>query len=95
MIIPQNTTVNTSDATQMAALTNPSAPFGLSSRPIVQNLGPGILWLGTGSTDLANLGIKLPVNAVYELPAELAQGPGKIYLLATDANCDVRIINVG
>ena len=95
MIIPQNTTVNTSDATAMAALTNPSAAFGNSTRPIVQNLGPGTLWLGTGSESLANLGLKLPVNAVYELPAELVQGAGAIYLLATDGNCDVRIINVG
>lgn len=95
MILPQDTTVNTSNAAAMAALTNPSAPFGNSSRPIVQNLGPGILWLGTGSEALANYGLKLPVNAVYELPATLVEGAGQIFLLATGDDCDVRIINVG
>ena len=95
MIIPQNTTVNTSDATAMAALTNAVAAFAPSSRPIVQNLGPGVLWLGTSATTLETYGLKLPVNAVYELPAELILGAGSIYLKATEGNCDVRIINVG
>jgi len=95
MIIPADTTVNTSDATAMAALTNPVSSFASSTRPIVQNLGPGTLWLGTSSTTLETYGIKLPVNAVYELPAELILGAGAIYLKATDGNCDVRIINVG
>jgi hypothetical protein len=95
MIIPQNSTVNTSDAAAMAALTNPVGHFAGTTRPIVQNLGPGILWLGTSSTTLETYGLKLPVNAVYELPAELFEGAGAIYLKATDGNCDVRIINVG
>jgi hypothetical protein len=95
MILPVGTTVNTSDATAMAALTNPSVAFTKSNRPIVQNLGPGILWLGTNGTSVDTYGLKLPVNAVYELPATLLEGAGQIYLKATTDNCDVRIINVG
>jgi hypothetical protein len=95
MILPVGTTVNTSSATEMAALSQPSAPFGNSSRPIVQNLGPGTLWLGTSVTSVETYGLKLPVNAVYELPATLVEGAGQIYLKATVDNCDVRIINVG
>lgn len=95
MILTSGSTVNTSNAAAMAALTNPSVPFGNSSRPIVQNLGPGTLWLGTGAEALENYGLKLPVNAVYELPATLVEGAGQIFLKATDGNCDVRIINVG
>ena len=95
MILPLGTTVNTSDATAMAALTNAVPAFGNSSRPIVQNLGPGILWLGTRNEALETYGLKMPVNAVYELPATLVEGAGQIYLKATEDNCDVRIINVG
>jgi hypothetical protein len=95
MIIPVGTTVNTSDADEMAALTNAVPAFGNSSRPIVQNLGPGILWLGNRNEALETYGLKLPVNAVYELPAILVEGAGQIYLKATDDQCDVRIVNVG
>ena len=95
MILPENSTVDTSDAEAMAALANPSAAFGTSTRPIVQNLGPGTVYLGTAAADLDLLGLKLPVNAVYELPDELFQGPGRIFLMAVDDDCDVRIINVG
>lgn len=95
MIIPLNTTVDTSSDTEMAALTNSVGTFSATSRPVIQNLGPGILWLGTSSTALDDYGLKLPVNAVYELPVALIEGAGKIYLKATTNSCDVRIINVG
>lgn len=93
MILPQDTVVNTSDQDDMT-------PYGLtafnkSSRPIVQNLGPGTLYLGTSPDDLDTVGIALPVNAVYELAATLLEGAGQVCLLASGDDCDVRIINVG
>lgn len=93
MILPNGTTVNTSDQDDMT-------PYGLTafnknSRPIIQNLGPGDLYLGTGPEALATVGLKLPVNAVYELAATLVEGAGQVCLLADGDDCDVRIINVG
>ena len=93
MILPQNTTIDTSDATVMAGYG--LTAFAGNQRPIVQNLGPGTLYLGTGTTSLETVGLKLPINAVYELPEELITGPGRICLRAVDGNCDVRILNVG
>ena len=93
MILPENTTVDTSDATVMAGYS--LSAFNKLSRPIVQNLGPGTLYLGTNATNIATVGLKLPVNAVYELPAPLVEGPGKIFIRAVGDDCDVRIINVG
>lgn len=93
MILPNGTTINTSDQDDMT-------PYGLiafnkNSRPIVQNLGPGTLYLGTSPASLATVGLELPVGAVYELPDTLVEGAGQICLLASGDNCDVRIINVG
>jgi hypothetical protein len=93
MIIPQNTTVNTSDETVMT--TYGLRAFNKDSRPIVQNLGPGTLYLGTSPSNLPTVGIELPEAAVYELPATLVEGAGRIYLRAVGGDCDVRIINVG
>jgi hypothetical protein len=93
MILTSGTSINTSDATAMAANNLPA--FKGSMRPIIQNLGPGDLYLGTNNTNLTTVGIKLPTNAVYELPAVLSDGASQIWLAASGGNCDVRIINVG
>lgn len=93
MIITSGTTVDTSNATTMTAAG--LRAFTRADRPLVQNLGPGALYLGTGSADLTTKGLKLPVNAVYELPAPLMEGAGQVFLRADGGNCDVRIINVG
>jgi len=69
--------------------------FKNADRPVIQNLGPGALYLGTGSADLTTKGLKLPINAVYELPATLMEGAGQVFLRADGGNCDVRIVNVG
>lgn len=71
------------------------APFSKTARPVFQNLGPGTLYFNTSSTDVASNGIKLPVNAVYELPTALVEGAGEIWFAAVSGNCDVRIVNVG
>lgn len=93
MIISQNTTVDTSNATTMAGYG--LRAFERADRPIVQNLGPGTLYLGTSATNIATVGIELPVAAVYELPAPLMEGAGAVFLRAVGGNCDVRILNVG
>jgi hypothetical protein len=93
MILPENTTLDTSDAEAMSAYD--LRPFKANDRPIVQNLGPGTLYLGTSSAGISTKGLELPELAVYELPATLVEGAGRIYIRAANGDCDVRIINVG
>lgn len=93
MILTSGTSIDTSDATAMAAHSLPA--FKGTMRPIIQNLGPGDLYVATGPTSITSRGLKLPLNAVYELPALLLEGAGQIWLAASGGNCDVRIINVG
>lgn len=93
MILTSGTSINTSDAAAMAAQSLPA--FSGTMRPVIQNLGPGDLYLSTNSTSITSVGIKLPINAVYELPAVLSEGAAQVWLAASGGNCDVRIINVG
>ena len=71
------------------------APFSRTARPIFQNLGPGSLFFNTSPNNVATNGLKLPVNAVYELPTALVEGAGEVWFVAVSENCDVRIVNVG
>jgi hypothetical protein len=71
------------------------APFSRTARPIFQNLGPGTLYFSTSETNVSINGLKLPVNAVYELPTSIVEGAGEVWFLAVGANCDVRMLNVG
>lgn len=79
----------------LAANVATNSGYGNSQQPIIQNLGPGNLYIGTSSTNLASEGIYLPAGAVYEFPATLVDGPGQVWLQADADNTDVRIINVG
>lgn len=93
MILTSGSSINTGDATAMATHSLPA--FTGTMRPVIQNLGPGDLYLGTSNTSITSRGVKLPINAVYELPATLTEGAGQVWLAASGGNCDVRIINVG
>jgi hypothetical protein len=66
-----------------------------TNQPIIQNLGPGILYVGNVESNLTTEGLQLPVGAVYEFPEVVIEGPGAIWIQASDANCDVRILNIG
>ena len=66
-----------------------------TARPIVQNLGPGTLYLNTSSQNVVAEGIKMEYMAVYEFPTTLVEGPGEIWFAADGDTCDVRILNVG
>jgi hypothetical protein len=71
--------------------------FTGSQQPIIQNLGPGTIYIGpfNSAEALIGIGLKLVPNAVYEYPTTLVEGADKVYI-ATDTNStDVRIINVG
>jgi hypothetical protein len=66
-----------------------------TNQPVIQNLGPGILYVGSVSSDLLTEGLQLPVGAVYEFPEVVIEGPGAIWIQASGATCDVRILNIG
>lgn len=94
MILAQNTTIDTGNDGAMIAVG--LRAFKNSDRPLIQNLGPGTLYLSTTGTNIDTVGIALPVNAVYELPTTLMEGAGRVYLRATGVGgCDVRVLNVG
>jgi hypothetical protein len=63
--------------------------------PVIQNLGPGVLYLGATSANLSTEGIQLPVGAVYEFPRIVQDGAGAVWIQAIGASCDVRTLNVG
>ncbi len=71
--------------------------FTGSQQPIIQNLGPGDIHIGTSDTDLISNGLFLPVGAVYEFPATLVEGGHALWLQVCTAGveADVRILNVG
>lgn len=65
------------------------------AQPVVQNLGPGTLYIGSQNNDLPTNGLELPVGAVYEYPAKMVEGAQYLWLHAVGGNCDVRLLNVG
>lgn len=69
--------------------------FTGTTAPVVQNLGPGDLFIYNKNTNVTTEGIYLPPFAVYEFPQVVVEGPGAIYLQALNGTCDVRIMNVG
>lgn len=93
MNLAQDTTLDTGNDAAMIAVG--LRAFKSSDRPIIQNLGPGILHLSTSNTNISTTGIELPVSSVYELSTTLIEGAGRIYLRASNDVCDVRILNVG
>ena len=66
-----------------------------TARPIVQNLGPGTLYLNTSSQNVVASGIKMEPMAVYEFPTSLVEGAGELWFEADGDVCDVRVLNVG
>lgn len=71
--------------------------FTGSQQPIIQNLGPGDIHFGNTNTNLLTNGIYLPAGGVYEFPATLVEGAGKVYIqvCTLGVSSDVRILNVG
>lgn len=66
-----------------------------SNAPVIQNLGPGNLYVDHDSTVTTATGLKLAVGDVYEFPRDLNQGTGECWLVADAANTDVRYLVVG
>lgn len=70
-------------------------PVDTSATPVVQNLGPGNLYVDHDPAVTATTGFKLVPNSVYEWPHDLGQATGVIYAIADAVSTDVRILVVG
>lgn len=68
-------------------------PSGGRTRPVIQNLGPGDVYIDTEGSVTASSGLKLPVGSVYEFPT--AGTLDDIWIVASEAGTDVRVIKVG
>lgn len=79
----------------LAANTPTNTGYTGNSQPIIQNLGPGNLYIGTTGDNLQTTGLYLPAGAVYEFPAVVNEGAGQVWVEADAPDTDVRIINVG
>lgn len=63
------------------------------NRLVIQNLGPGNVFLGTEGDVSPTIGLKIAVNAVYEFPTTSADDD--VWVVADAANTDVRVLRVG
>lgn len=60
--------------------------------PVVQNLGPGVIYLDFVSNVSASTGFEVAVDASFTFPRDL---DGTCYVISSQAATDVRILVVG
>lgn len=71
-----------------------AVPYAGDNILVIQNLGPGALYVDAAATVTSTTGLKLAVNAVYEFPRQLNKGSGEVWVIADAASTDVRILEV-
>lgn len=64
-------------------------------QPLIQNLGPGVIYFDSDPSVSATTGIKMDVGVVYEFPTDISEGVGALWLVADQAGCDLRWMQVG
>ena len=69
--------------------------FAGTQQPLIQNLGPGTLYVSDSDTDIISKGIVLPAGAVFELATNMIESAAQVYIRAYGDTCDVRMLNVG
>jgi hypothetical protein len=67
-------------------------PIKVSATPVIQNLGPGVLYLDTDETVTTATGLKIDVGSAYEFPRDVDRS---VFMVASVASTDVRIMVVG
>lgn len=63
-------------------------------RPVIQNLGPGTLYLGEDNTVSTGNGLQLPVGAVFEYASAIANDTA-VWAVSSLAATDVRVLALG
>jgi len=71
--------------------------LGLDSQstPVIQNLGPGVVYMDNTEDVTTATGLRLAVGDTYEFFRDLNQAGGEIFLVSDTAGTDVRIMVVG
>ena len=65
-------------------------------RPVIQNLGPGNVYLGTEEAEAdPDAGFKLVPNAGYEFASAAGFEAGGVWITSDAAATDVRVISIG
>ena len=65
-----------------------------AATPLVQNLGPGDVYVDRADDVSDSTGVELAVGDVLELPRGVSSGGGPLYLVATESDTDVRYLEV-
>lgn len=73
--------------------TDPVKLPGNRSRPVIQNLGPGSVYLDTDGDVDSSSGFVIAPGAVYEFPAASSRSRG-IFVVSDTADTDVRVVTV-
>lgn len=63
------------------------------SRPVIQNLGPGTVYIDTDENVSTATGFQLSPGTVYEFPVSGAYS--KLYAVADEDNTEVRLVRIG
>jgi hypothetical protein len=70
--------------------------LNMASRPLIQNLGPGALYIGPSSISATLLtdGISIPANGSFKFPPRAVDTAGREIFMqaATGTQCDVRLL---
>lgn len=70
-------------------------PFDARATPMIQNRGPGPVYFDSSPDVSPDSGIEMPEGAVYEFPADLGAGGGRVYFVAADGEVDLRVMRIG
>lgn len=68
-------------------------PFSADGKLLVQNLGPGALYVDTDPAVSTATGIKIAVNGILQLP-DSGRSTGAWYAVADQAATDMRTVEV-
>lgn len=79
---------------QLNVGTTPVQIPGNRTRPVIQNLGPGNVYVDTDGEVTSADGLKLVPNSIYEFPTSGGNSDG-IWLVADQAGTDVRVVVMG
>lgn len=74
--------------------TSPLPIRATRARPLIQNLGPGNVYLDTDGNVDADSGFKIIPNAVYEFPTSAGNSRG-VFIVSDTPDTDVRVIGMG
>lgn len=67
-------------------------PVDVGETPVIQNLGPGVLYLDVRPDVSSDTGLRVPVDTAYEWPNDITRS---VYAVSDTLDADVRVLVVG